>query len=105
MSRVTGKIDSPHTHGAAAVRLENVKKSFRSGRDQVLKGVTIDFPVGELTYILGPSGTGKSVLIKHILGLLKPDEGQVWVNGKDMSKLSGRDLAAHRLVFGMLFQN
>jgi len=88
-----------------AVRLEKVTKSFRGGRDKVLRGVSIDFPVGKLTYILGSSGAGKSVLLKHILGLLRPDSGHVWVAGKDLSTLRGRELARHRMVFGMLFQN
>ncbi|OFZ22028.1 MAG: hypothetical protein A2X94_16390 [Bdellovibrionales bacterium GWB1_55_8] len=88
-----------------SVRLVDVKKSFRGGRDQVLKGVSIDFPVGKLTYLLGSSGAGKSVLLKHILGLLRPDSGEVWVAGKDMASLTGRKLAHHRMVFGMLFQN
>lgn len=88
-----------------AIRLENVKKSFREGKDQVLRGVTLDFYEGKLTYILGSSGAGKSVLLKHVLGLLKPDSGKVYVAGKDISGLRGRALAEHRLVFGMLFQN
>lgn len=83
----------------------NVRKSFRSGRDTVLNGLSVDFPKGKLTYILGPSGVGKSVTLKHILGLLRPDSGQVWVSGRNMSELSGRELAKHRKVFGMLFQN
>ena len=88
-----------------AIRLENVHKSFRGGRDKVLRGVSIDFPTGKLTYILGSSGAGKSVTLKHILGLVKPDRGRIWVAGKDISRLQGRELAEHRLVFGMLFQN
>lgn len=87
------------------IRLENIYKSFRGGRDQVLRGVSLEFEEGKLTYILGPSGTGKSVLIKHVLGLLKPDQGEVFVAGKNISKLHGRALAAHRMAFGMLFQN
>jgi phospholipid/cholesterol/gamma-HCH transport system ATP-binding protein len=94
---------SPTTN--AAVRLENVHKSFRGGRDQVLKGVSLEFAEGKLTYLLGPSGAGKSVILKHILGLLRPDGGHVWVAGKDMTTLSGQNLADHRLKFGMLFQN
>jgi phospholipid/cholesterol/gamma-HCH transport system ATP-binding protein len=90
---------------AGTVSLKNVYKSFRDGRDHILKGVSIDFPPGKLTYILGSSGAGKSVTIKHILGLLHPDAGEVWVAGKEMSTLTGRALAAHRMVFGMLFQN
>jgi len=88
-----------------SVKIEGVWKAFRGGRDVVLKGVSIEFPVGKLTYILGSSGAGKSVLLKHILGLLRPDKGRVWVAGKDMAHIKGRELAEHRLVFGMLFQN
>lgn len=92
--------------GSASIKLENVTKSFRGGRDKILKGISLDFPPGKLTYIMGPSGTGKSVTIKHILGLLHPDSGRVIVDGKDISKLRGRrELAEHRLKFGMLFQN
>jgi phospholipid/cholesterol/gamma-HCH transport system ATP-binding protein len=90
---------------AVAIRLVNLHKSFRGGKDRVLKGVTLDFPEGKLTYILGSSGAGKSVTLKHILGLVKPDEGSVWVAGRDMAELEGKELARHRLVFGMLFQN
>lgn len=87
------------------VRLEKVFKSFREGRDHVLNGVDLEFPAGKLTYILGPSGAGKSVTLKLILGLLKPDSGNVWVGGKDMSKLSRWEASEHRTQFGMLFQN
>ncbi|MEN9723637.1 MAG: hypothetical protein RJB38_1623 [Pseudomonadota bacterium] len=87
------------------IRFREVHKSFRGGRDQVLRGLSAEFPAGKLTYILGPSGVGKSVTLKHILGLLKPDSGEVWVAGKNMSEIRGRELAEHRKVFGMLFQN
>lgn len=90
---------------SGSIRFVNVRKTFRSGRDTVLDGLSVEFPKGKLTYILGPSGVGKSVTIKHILGLLQPDSGQVWVSGKNMCELSGRELAEHRKVFGMLFQN
>lgn len=88
-----------------AIRLVNVTKSFRSGRDRVLQGINLDFPRGKLTYILGPSGTGKSVTIKHVLGLLQPDSGQVIVNGIDLSTLEPRERVEYRTQFGMLFQN
>lgn len=91
--------------GSAAIRIENLHKSFRGGRDEVLKGIDLEFATGQLTYILGPSGTGKSVLIKHILGLLKPDQGRIWVHGKEMATLKGSELSKHRMSFGMLFQN
>ena len=93
------------TAPAGTVKLVNVHKAFRGGRDVVLNGVSIDFPPGKLTYILGSSGAGKSVTIKHILGLLRPDSGEVWVAGKDMAHLSGSALKEHRKLFGMLFQN
>jgi phospholipid/cholesterol/gamma-HCH transport system ATP-binding protein len=92
-------------HTQNSVYFENVYKAFRNGRDQVLKGVSLSFPAGELTYILGSSGAGKSVMLKHILGLLKPDSGEVWVAGKNMATLKGRELSRHRNVFGVLFQN
>ncbi len=87
------------------IRMVNVHKAFRGGRDQILKGVDLTFPKGELTYLLGPSGTGKSVSLKLILGLLKPDQGEVWVGDKEISRLNGKELYEHRMCFGMLFQN
>jgi phospholipid/cholesterol/gamma-HCH transport system ATP-binding protein len=88
-----------------SIRFENVSKSFHGGREKVLRGINLEFPPGKLTYILGSSGAGKSVLIKHIMGLLRPDVGHVWVAGKDMTALEGRELDAHRNLFGMVFQN
>src|SRR5688572_17726294 len=92
---------SPSDH---AIVLKNIHKSFRKGRDQVLKGISIQFPVGKLSYILGPSGTGKSVTLKHILGLLSPDQGEVWVLGKKLSELNHDQLTDLRQKFGMVFQ-
>ena len=65
--------------GEIAIEMKNVYKAFRGGRDKILNGISIQFKRGELTYILGPSGTGKSVTLKHTLGLLRPDSGEVWV--------------------------
>jgi phospholipid/cholesterol/gamma-HCH transport system ATP-binding protein len=89
----------------SAIRLINVFKSFRGGRDQILKGVSVDFPKGKLTYILGPSGTGKSVTLKTILGLLMPDEGQIEVLGFQINELLPEELTDFRQKFGMVFQN
>lgn len=97
--------ETPQSASYGTVRLEKVSKAFRGGRDKVLNGLTLEFPAGKLTYILGSSGAGKSVLLKHVLGLLRPDEGEIWVNGKDISRMSGSELFEHRLTFGMLFQN
>jgi phospholipid/cholesterol/gamma-HCH transport system ATP-binding protein len=93
------------TENINSIRFENVTKSFRNGRDQILKGIDIEFPAGQLTYILGPSGTGKSVTIKHVLGLLFPDQGRVLVAGQDMSKMTKSERNDFRKIFGMLFQN
>jgi phospholipid/cholesterol/gamma-HCH transport system ATP-binding protein len=87
------------------VKLVGIHKSFREGRDEVLKGVSLEFPAGKLTYLLGSSGAGKSVLLKHVLGLLHPDSGEVWVAGKNLAALAPRQLSQHRILFGMLFQN
>lgn len=89
----------------SAIRVEKVFKSFRQGKDKVLKGVSLDFPRGMLTYILGSSGAGKSVLLKHVLGLVRPDEGKVWIDGEEITSLDREDLSRIRMKFGMLFQN
>jgi phospholipid/cholesterol/gamma-HCH transport system ATP-binding protein len=88
-----------------AIELKNVYKSFRDGRDMILKGINIQFPKGKLTYILGSSGTGKSVTLKHILGLLFPDQGEVRVFGQDLSAMTLNELTKFREKFGMVFQN
>ncbi len=89
----------------SAIVLENLHKSFRGGRDEILRGVDLEFPRGKLTYILGPSGTGKSVTLKHILGLLDPDQGRVTVFGTDLAKLNVTEKIKFREKFGMVFQN
>jgi phospholipid/cholesterol/gamma-HCH transport system ATP-binding protein len=87
----------------AVIRLDGVTKSF-DGR-AVLDGVSLDVPHGTAFCLLGRSGTGKSVTLKHIIGLMKPDRGHVYVHGRDVPTLSGRDLAAIRRGMGFLFQN
>jgi phospholipid/cholesterol/gamma-HCH transport system ATP-binding protein len=88
-----------------AIELNHIHKSFRDGKDQILKGVSIHFEAGKLTYILGPSGTGKSVTLKHILGLLHPDSGEVVVLGKKLAEMNAHELTNFREKFGMVFQN
>ena len=68
----------------SVITLKNVVKTFRGGRDVILKGIDLEFQKGKITYILGPSGTGKSVTLKHVLGLLLPDSGTVTVFGQDL---------------------
>jgi ABC-type transporter Mla maintaining outer membrane lipid asymmetry ATPase subunit MlaF len=71
---------------------------------RVLDGFTLDVPEGETMVIIGYSGTGKSVAIKHIVGLLEPDEGEVWVDGVNVPELSRRELYALRARIGYVFQ-
>jgi phospholipid/cholesterol/gamma-HCH transport system ATP-binding protein len=84
------------------IDFRNVRK--RLGRKEVLRGVDIDVPQGECLVIIGRSGTGKSVLLKHVVGLMNPDEGAVHVNGVDVSGLAEKDLLELRRGMGMLFQ-
>jgi len=71
---------------------------------QVLDGVNLKIKTGETTVIIGRSGCGKSVLLKHIIGLLKPDSGQIMIDGKDVTKMDEKELNVLRMQFGMLFQ-
>jgi phospholipid/cholesterol/gamma-HCH transport system ATP-binding protein len=81
------------------IALQSVTKSF--GRNAVLRGVTLDIPTGQSMVIIGGSGTGKSVLLKCILGLVRPDAGTILLDGQDVTKVE-RDAFLGR--FGMLFQ-
>ncbi|MBU2262132.1 MAG: ABC transporter ATP-binding protein, partial [Proteobacteria bacterium] len=84
------------------IKLVDLHKSF--GKQKVLDGVDLEIEEGKTTVIIGRSGGGKSVLLKHIIGLFKPDSGQVLVDGTDIAKLGDRDLNDIRKKFGMLFQ-
>jgi phospholipid/cholesterol/gamma-HCH transport system ATP-binding protein len=86
-----------------AIRLDHVSKRF-DGR-AVLDDVTIDVLAGTAFCLLGRSGTGKSVTLKHIIGLMQPDAGRVIVHGVDMGTVRGRELARVRRRMGFLFQN
>lgn len=88
----------------SVITLKNVVKTFRGGRDVILKGIDLEFQKGKITYILGPSGTGKSVTLKHVLGLLLPDSGTVTVFGQDLSLLNQSEMTKLREKFGMVFQ-
>lgn len=85
------------------ITLRNVYKSF--GSQKVLDDLNLDIPEGKITAIIGPSGEGKSVLLKHLIGLLHPDSGQVEVDGESMVGLRRSQLNRIREKFGMLFQN
>ena len=87
-----------------AVELTDVKKTF-DGKDFVLKGIDLKIPHGSLTAIIGFSGTGKSVVLKHMLGLFQPSSGTVKVLGTDLSTLNNNDLTLFRCNYGVLFQS
>src|SRR3954465_3192216 len=84
------------------IQLKNVHKAF--GPKRVLDGFTLDVPEGETMVIIGYSGTGKSVAIKHIVGLLEPDEGEVWVDNLRVDELPRRELYKLRARIGYVFQ-
>jgi phospholipid/cholesterol/gamma-HCH transport system ATP-binding protein len=86
-----------------AVEFVDVHKAF--GRNKILKGLNMGLPEGKISMILGPSGTGKSVCIKHMVGLLYPDEGDVLVHGESVPNMSDDELFAMRKKFGVLFQD
>lgn len=85
------------------IKITKLKKSF--GEKKVLDGVDLDIESGKITVIIGRSGEGKSVLLKHIIGLLKPDEGSIELDGVDITTISEREFNEVRKRFGMLFQS
>ena len=87
----------------AIISLRGVTKSF--GSHTVLEDITFDVPKGRITAIMGPSGTGKSVLLKNIIGLLQPDRGEIWVEGENIVGMREKDLYRVRRKFGVLFQD
>jgi len=85
------------------VKLEHVTKSF--GGHKVLDDITFEIPKAKAFVLLGRSGTGKSVTLRHIIGLVQPDQGHVFVDGRDITELDRRGLADVRKHIGFLFQN
>lgn len=100
MAEAPNQADPP---ARTIVRIRGLHKSF--GENRVLQGVDLDIQEGSVTVVIGPSGCGKSVLIKHVIGLLRPDEGAIWVDGQDITRLSERAMTLVRRKFGMLFQH
>ncbi len=85
------------------IKVEDLTKSF--GKALIWKDVSLTVPAGEICVMLGPSGTGKSVLLKTLIGLLKPDYGSVIIEGTDIASCSEKDLYEIRKLFGVLFQD
>src|SRR6187549_3496944 len=86
-----------------AVEVEGMTKSF--GSQNIWSDVTLTLPPGEISVLLGPSGTGKSVFLKSLVGLLKPEKGSIVINGRDLVTLREAELYEVRKLFGVLFQD
>jgi len=84
------------------IKVSGLRKSF--GRQRVLDGIDLEVPAGSITIIIGRSGGGKSVFLKHVLGLLRPDSGRIEVGGVDLARLRGRALDEVRKRYGVVFQ-
>lgn len=85
------------------IRLENLQKRF--GAQEVLRGVDLEIPFGKITVVIGRSGTGKSVLLKILMGLMRADGGKIVIGGADITRLGDRELLKVRNRFGMVFQH
>src|SRR5947209_721174 len=101
----THSLCHPERRGCVGVdiKVEGLTKSF--GRQVIWENVSLTLPKGEISVLLGPSGTGKSVFLKHLVGLLRPDRGHVYIEGKDVPNVSERELYEVRKMFGVLFQD
>jgi len=100
--------DSPAAKAAPAgdprwqIQIRGLHKTF--GPQHVLRGIDLDIERGKINIIIGGSGQGKSVLMKHLMGLLKPDAGQIFVDGEDVVPFNDREMGKLRRKFGMVFQ-
>jgi phospholipid/cholesterol/gamma-HCH transport system ATP-binding protein len=84
------------------IKVEGLTKSF--GRQAVLRGLTLEVATGTITIIIGRSGGGKSVFLKHLIGLMRPDAGRITVDGVEITRLRGRPLDEVRRTYGVVFQ-
>ena len=84
------------------IAVRDLRKAI--GEQQILRGVALDVAVGETLVIIGRSGGGKSVLLKHLIGLMQPDAGEIWVSGKNITGISEWQLTAIRLEDRTVFQ-
>jgi phospholipid/cholesterol/gamma-HCH transport system ATP-binding protein len=101
-SQPTGGDDPSKRNDRWQIRIRGVHKTF--GVHHVLRGIDLDLERGKTNIIIGGSGQGKSVLMKHLMGLLKPDEGKIWVDGEDIVPLGDVEMSRLRRKFGMVFQ-
>ena len=87
------------------IRVVDLRKRFRPDLPEALRGVNVDFERGKVNVVIGGSGQGKSVLLKHVIGLIKPSSGHVYVDGTDIHTLGPAEIAVFRRKFGMVFQS
>jgi phospholipid/cholesterol/gamma-HCH transport system ATP-binding protein len=92
-----------HCPVGVEIRVEHLTKRF--GRQTIWEDVSLTLPAGEISVLLGPSGTGKSVFLKTLIGLLKPENGSIIIDGKDITKVREKELYEVRKLFGVLFQD
>lgn len=88
----------------SAIEIKDLRKTF-DGKEYVLDGINLKIPKGKITVLIGFSGTGKSVLLKHMLGLIRPTSGSIEVLGKYLESMSEQELTRFRCNYGMLFQD
>lgn len=93
----------PITGEAGAIVYSDVHKAF--GEHRILRGLDLVIPRGKITVIIGRSGTGKSVTMKHVMGILRPDQGKIWVGKDELTTMPDRKLRKVRNRFGIVFQN
>jgi phospholipid/cholesterol/gamma-HCH transport system ATP-binding protein len=103
MPRPVGEGSTAASVPDPVISLRGVTKRF--GSHTVLEDITFDIPRGRISAIMGPSGTGKSVLLKNIIGLLRPDAGEIWIDDEETVRMGERDLYRVRRKFGVLFQD
>jgi len=96
------KDQSGDTPNGAMIAVRDLRKAI--GDEEILRGVNLDIAVAETLAIIGRSGGGKSVLLKHLIGLMQPDAGEIWVSGKNIIGMSERQLTGIRQKVGILFQ-
>src|SRR5216117_137851 len=89
-------------NGSSMIKVCSLKK--RIGQQEILRGVDLEVRTGETLAIIGRSGGGKSVLLKHLVGLMEPDAGEIWIEGKNITGMNERQLGAIRRKVGILFQ-
>jgi phospholipid/cholesterol/gamma-HCH transport system ATP-binding protein len=98
----TGKLSPAEKNGAPMIAVRSLMK--RIGEQEILRGVDLEVARGQTLVIIGRSGGGKSVLLKHLIGLMQPDSGEIWIDGQNIIGLHERKLGAIRQKIGILFQ-